>query len=218
MSLKNNRVPKKNSKTIIFNETNNNSEKLFKKDNEVRNNKESQFNNLYEKFLSESTNINTEENIINNTSLNLHEAVGKIQEPKQFDDINSEKERNKKNNSKKKCRKLIGIKRKRMKKGKNRNKKVNNNLNNNRFGINSLNFIDNIFSRQLYEDDADTGINDIIATRMQADGTREPFLIHKINYKNQAAYILIPLDENIGAHMFGDNDDANDASNEFENQ
>ena len=99
MSLKNNRVPKNNSKNNIFKEINNNSEKLFEEDNELRNNKESQFKNSFIKFSSESTNTNTEKNTINSTSLNL---VEKIEDQKQFDDINSERERNKKSNSKKK--------------------------------------------------------------------------------------------------------------------
>ena len=228
MNLKNNRVPKNNSKNNIFKEINNNSEKLFEEDNELRNNKESQFKNLFVKISSESTNTNTEKNTINSTSLNL---VEKIEEPKQFDDINSERERNKKRISKKKFWKLIGIKRKikrkTMKNVKNPKKKVNNNLNSNRYYedkengnnvINSSNFFYNIFSRQLFEDNPNIKIRDNIVTIMQADGTRESFLIDEIKNENQVAYYLIPLNEFISAHIFGGNDDANDVSNENENQ
>ena len=228
MNLKNNRVPKNNSKNNIFKEINNNSEKLFEEDNELRNNKESQFINLFVKISSESTNTNTEKNTINSTSLNL---VEKIEDQKQFDDINSERERNKKSNSKKKIRKLIGIKRKikrkTMKNGKNQKKKVNNNLNSNRYYedkekgnnvINSSYFFYNIFSRQLFDDKTNIEIRDNIATIMQADGTKESFLIEEIKIENQVAYYLIPLNEYISAHIFGDNDDANDVCNENENQ
>ena len=228
MNLKNNRVPKNNSKNNIFKEINNNSEKLFEEDNELRNNKESQFKNLFVKISSESTNTNTEKNTINSTSLNL---VEKIEDQKQFDDINSERERNKKSNSKKKIRKLIGIKRKikrkTMKNGKNQKKKVNNNLNSNRYYedkekgnnvINSSYFFYNIFSRQLFDDKTNIEIRDNIATIMQADGTKESFLIEEIKIENQVAYYLIPLNEYISAHIFGDNDDANDVCNENENQ
>ena len=228
MSLKNNRVPKNNSKNNIFKEINNNSEKLFEEDNELRNNKESQFKNLFVKISSESTNTNTEKNTINSTSLNL---VEKIEDQKQFDDINSERERNKKSNSKKKIRKLIGIKRKikrkTMKNGKNQKKKVNNNLNSNRYYedkekgnnvINSSYFFYNIFSRQLFDDKTNIEIRDNIATIMQADGTKESFLIEEIKIENKVAYYLIPLNEYISAHIFGDNDDANDVCNENENQ
>lgn len=228
MNLKNNRVPKNNSKNNIFKEINNNSEKLFEEDNELRNNKESQFKNLFVKISSESTNTNTEKNTINSTSLNL---VEKIEDQKQFDDINSERERNKKSNSKKKIRKLIGIKRKikrkTMKNGKNQKKKVNNNLNSNRYYedkekgnnvINSSYFFYNIFSRQLFDDKTNIEIRDNIATIMQADGTKESFLIEEIKIENKVAYYLIPLNEYISAHIFGDNDDANDVCNENENQ
>ena len=228
MNLKNNRVPKNNSKNNIFKEINNNSEKLFEEDNELRNNKESQFKNLFVKISSESTNTNTEKNTINSTSLNL---VEKIEDQKQFDDINSERERNKKSNSKKKIRKLIGIKRKikrkTMKNGKNQKKKVNNNLNSNRYYedkekgnnvINSSYFFYNIFSRQLFDDKTNIKIRDNIATIMQADGTKESFLIEEIKIENKVAYYLIPLNEYISAHIFGDNDDANDVCNENENQ
>ena len=200
MSLKNNRVPKNNSKNNIFKEINNNSEKLFEEDNELRNNKESQFINLFVKISSESTNTNTEKNTINSTSLNL---VEKIEDQKQFDDINSERERNKKSNSKKKIRKLIGIKRKikrkTMKNGKNQKKKVNNNLNSNRYYedkekgnnvINSSYFFYNIFSRQLFDDKTNIEIRDNIATIMQADGTKESFLIEEIKIENKVAYYL----------------------------
>ena len=228
MNLKNNRVPKNNSKNNIFKEINNNSEKLFEEDNELRNKKESQFKNSFIKFSSESTNTKTEKNTINSTSLNL---VEKIEDQKQFDDINSERERNKKSNSKKKIRKLIGIKRKikrkTMKNGKNQKKKVNNNLNSNRYYedkekgnnvINSSYFFYNIFSRQLFDDKTNIEIRDNIATIMQADGTKESFLIEEIKIENKVAYYLIPLNEYISAHIFGDNDDANDVCNENENQ
>ena len=228
MNLKNNRVPKNNSKNNIFKEINNNSEELFEEDNELRNNKESQFKNLFVKISSESTNTKTEKNTINSTSLNL---VEKIEDQKQFDDINSERERNKKSNSKKKIRKLIGIKRKikrkTMKNGKNQKKKVNNNLNSNRYYedkekgnnvINSSYFFYNIFSRQLFDDKTNIEIRDNIATIMQADGTKESFLIEEIKIENKVAYYLIPLNEYISAHIFGDNDDANDVCNENENQ
>ena len=183
---------------------------------------------LFVKISSESTNTNTEKNTINSTSLNL---VEKIEDQKQFDDINSERERNKKSNSKKKIRKLIGIKRKikrkTMKNGKNQKKKVNNNLNSNRYYedkekgnnvINSSYFFYNIFSRQLFDDKTNIEIRDNIATIMQADGTKESFLIEEIKIENKVAYYLIPLNEYISAHIFGDNDDANDVCNENENQ
>ena len=114
-----------------------------------------------------------------------------------------------------------------MKNGKNRKKKMNNNLNSNRYYkdkengnnvINSSNFFYNIFSRQLFDDNPNIKIRDNIATIIQADGTKESFLIEEIKIENKVAYYLIPLNEYISAHIFGDNDDANDVCNENENQ
>ena len=71
---------------------------------------------------------------------------------------------------------------------------------------------------ELFEDNPNIKIRDNIVTIMQADGTKESFLIDEIKNENQVAYYLIPLNEYISAHIFGDNDDANDVCNENENQ